>query len=96
MDSHYILMTAIDENTKGHNTFATAWVSFGGKFNATTTPFTGTFNGMGKTIKSLQRSNTVGDYRGLFATVSGASIQSLTLDSFALTTRLNTSALAGL
>lgn len=57
------------------------WVPIGN----TTTKFTGTFNGNGKTISNLFINDPAADYKGLFGYTSNATITDLTLTSIAVT-----------
>jgi len=62
---------------------------------SSTTPFTGTFDGMGHSISNLKISRSTTDNVGLFGQTSEATIRNLDIRNVNLSGRDNTGALAG-
>jgi prepilin-type N-terminal cleavage/methylation domain-containing protein len=67
MNKYYILMSSLTSTTYGYNGLGSAWIPIG----SSGTPFTGNFNGNGKTISDLTINLPSTSYVGLFGYITG-------------------------
>ncbi len=78
LDAYYILVNDLDDHTSGFTREGSGWDPIGDKEN----PFTGVFEGNGRTIADLFINRTDEDYIGLFAYIGETgSVSHLTLVS---------------
>lgn len=87
LSGDYVLGNDLDQNSEGYNTYASSSANSGAGWDPIgdgTTPFTGSLDGDGFSIKDINIIRDT-DYLGLFGAITGAALNNITIEDISIT-----------